>query len=339
MQDSSADGPVVELDGVWKTFRGQAAVRDLSFAIPRGSVCGFLGPNGAGKTTTMRMILDVIRPDRGRVRVFGGPPGAPARGRVGFLAEERGLYKKMRTDAAIAFFGRLNGLKAGEAKRRARALLAENGLADAARKKVKALSKGMAQKVQILAALAHQPELVILDEPFSGLDPVNQQALEAFIRAQAARGATIVFSTHVMEHAERLCDRIILIAKGRKLYDGDLPGALEAAPRRVVLAAPPGVAIASALGGLAVTARPAPVTEDSPGLDGGMVWHVDLGPGVDAQDVLRACVAAGVALARFEPVRPHLHDAFVHFVRAAEGDAPAAPTPGAVHAIARAEAG
>ena len=299
---------ILALDGVTKRFGGKPAVRDLSFSVERGKITGFLGPNGAGKTTSLRMGLGIIAPDQGRVSLFGKPPNASIMKRVGFLPEERGIYRKMTAEAVITFFARLKGIPAGEARKRARERLERFGLGHAATKKVKELSKGMAQKVQIIAALVHEPEFIILDEPFSGLDPVNQKTLEEMVRAEAEAGRTILFSTHVMEHAERLCDQIVLIANGRKAFDGSVEDALGQAPRRVVLEAAGEHDLAGLL------APFGEVSEEACREEGMRRWHVDLAAGADAQGVLKACVEAGVKLARFEPVRTHLHDAFVHIV-------------------------
>src|SRR3712207_1809663 len=190
----------VELEGVTKRYGAVDAVRDLSFSVAAGSITGFLGPNGAGKTTSIRMMLGLVAPTRGRVLVLGSENVRKARDRVGFLPEERGLYKRMTPVDAVAFFASLKGVKTSEGRRRAKELLEAQGLGEWLKKPIKALSKGMAQKVQLVAAVAHQPDLLILDEPFSGLDPVNQQALEDVIREMAARCATVLFSTHVMQH-------------------------------------------------------------------------------------------------------------------------------------------
>jgi ABC-2 type transport system ATP-binding protein len=303
---------VLSLESVTKRYGSQTAVRDLSFTVEEGAICGFLGPNGAGKTTTLRMILDVIRPDAGRIAIFGAPPNPADRERIGFLPEERGLYRKMTAAGIITFFARMKGVGSGEARRRALELLESNGLGDAAHKKVKALSKGMAQKVQILAAIAHEPEFVILDEPFSGLDPVNQLVLEDLVRALRDKGTTVLFSTHVMEHAERLCDRIVLMAQGAKVFDGRVEEALARVPRRVLLETEPTCNLAAEL------ARPGlVVAREGESEDGDARWRVDLPDDVRAQSLLAACVEKGVALKLFEPVRPHLHDAFVRLVREA----------------------
>ncbi|MEZ6023662.1 MAG: ATP-binding cassette domain-containing protein, partial [Hyphomonadaceae bacterium] len=216
----------LEAVGLVKRYGARTAVEDLSFSVPQGAIYGVLGPNGAGKSTTLRMLVGVLRPTAGQISVLGAPPTREVMQRVGYLPEERGLYRGMSARAAIAYLARLKGTPSGKAFKRADALLTDHGLGKVKRKKIKTLSKGMAQKVQVLGAIAHEPELVIFDEPFSGLDPVNQKVLEETIRAQAAAGRTILFSTHVMEHAERLCDRILLIAHGRKAFEGTVPEAL-----------------------------------------------------------------------------------------------------------------
>ena len=215
----------------------------------------------------------------------------------------------MTAEAVIIFFARLKGVPAGEARKRARAYLERFGLGDAAKKKIKELSKGMAQKVQIISAIIHEPEFIILDEPFSGLDPVNQALLEQMIREQAEAGRTVLFSTHVMEHAERLCNRIILMARGEKVFDGTVDEALAQVPRQVFLAAPPGEPMRETLSQFGELA------EESRSDDGTDIhWRLTLKPGTDAQAVLRACVDASLKLTHFEPRRPHLHDAFVALV-------------------------
>lgn len=299
---------ILALEGVSKTFNGKPAVRDLSFSVKRGEITGFLGPNGAGKSTSLRMALGILTPDSGQVTLFGGRPRASALERVGFLPEERGLYRKMKVIDVIIFFARLKGVTPVEARRRGLAMLEEFGLAEVADSKVKTLSKGMAQKIQIISTLIHDPEFIILDEPFSGLDPVNQKALEQIVRARAEAGATILFSTHVMEHAERLCDQIILVAKGRKLFDGTVEDALAVIPRRVILETVSELDLAQTFAPLG------DVVQEAGATDGARRWLIDLGPGIDAQDVLKACVDGNIRLLRFEPARAHLHDAFVHLV-------------------------
>ena len=298
----------VSLEGVSKTYDDFHAVRDVSFDAPAGRITGFLGPNGAGKTSTIRMILGLLPVSAGRITVLGGGDATRVRQRIGFLPEERGLYKRMTPVDAIAFFAGLKGVPEAEGRRRAKAMLEAQGLGHVLKKPIKDLSKGMAQKVQLLSALAHEPELVVLDEPFSGLDPVNQQALETMIREIAARGATVLFSTHVMQHAERLCDKVVLMAKGRKVFDGDVATARCAAPRVLVLEGDLSAADVAALPGLgAVTSEPSP--------DGGWRHVADL-PQAGAragvgQDALKAAFARDLALRRFELKEPSLHDAFI----------------------------
>jgi ABC-2 type transport system ATP-binding protein len=205
------------LDGVTKRFGSFVAVDDLSLRIPKGSVYGFLGPNGAGKTTTIRMVMSIFYPDSGTISVLGHPNAEEVKDRLGYLPEEKGLYKKMKAGEIVAYFGRLKGLDARTAWTRATELLSRYGLGDWIDKRCESLSKGMSQKVQVLGTLIHEPELVILDEPFSGLDPVNAELMREIILQMKREGRTVIFSTHVMEHAEQLCDYIFLINKGRKV--------------------------------------------------------------------------------------------------------------------------
>src|SRR5436190_15068646 len=230
---SLAAASVLELRNVTKFYGSFKAVDDLTFSLPRGSICGFLGPNGAGKTTTIRMILEIIKPNSGTISILGHASALEVRHRIGYLPEEKGLYKKMKAWAVVAYFATLKGMERKAAKQRAYELLDRYGLKDFADKPTDALSKGMGQKVQMLASIAHDPEFVILDEPFSGLDPVNQQVMEEIIRDMAKRNRTVLFSTHVMQHAERLCDRILLMAQGRKIFDGAITEAKALIPRRV----------------------------------------------------------------------------------------------------------
>lgn len=315
-----ASDPLV-LTGATKRFAGFTAVDALDFRVAQGSIVGFLGPNGAGKSTSLRMALGIMTPDEGEARLFGEAPGMETLRRVGFLPEERGLYKKMSPVSTIQYFARLKGLSAADAHKRAFDLLEASGLQDFARSRISKLSKGMAQKVQILATLAHEPDLLILDEPFSGLDPVNQQALEDLIRDQHARGATIVFSTHVMEHAERLCDSIVMMARGRKVFDGTLDEAFGALGRRVRIGVSGGFDLAAALAGAGFAARPD--GDDS----GGSWWHVSLPQGRDAQDALRAALAAGAPISGFAPEEARLRDVFISL--AGQADADSTDRPGA----------
>ncbi|HIG22602.1 MAG TPA: ATP-binding cassette domain-containing protein [Henriciella marina] len=304
-------GPApLELDAVTKRFGGFTAVRDLSMSVPKGSIVGFLGPNGAGKSTSLRMALGVLSPDEGQVNLFGASPNIESLRHVGFLPEERGLYKKMTARATISYFARLKGMSASESRKRADELLDRMGLGEFARSRVSKLSKGMSQKVQILSSLAHQPDFLLLDEPFSGLDPVNQQGLEDMIIEEHKRGATILFSTHVMEHAERLCDSIVMMARGRKVFDGTLDEAFGALGRAVLIGVSAGFDLDAAL-----KPKGFEINERS-----GDVWRVRLPAGVDAQDALRAAIDAGAPITSFRPEEARLRDVFVSLVSEAEAE-------------------
>lgn len=292
----------LELEGLTKRYGGVDAVRDLSFAVEPGRIFGFLGPNGAGKTSTLRMILGLIPPTSGRICVLGSSRLHEVRDRIGFLPEERGLYRRVTPLDAVVFFAGLKGVPKAVARPRARAMLEAQGLGEALGRPMKALSKGMAQKVQLICALAHEPELVILDEPFSGLDPVNQQSLEQLIQELAKGGATVVFSTHVMAHAERLCERIVLMARGRKVFDGTVAQAKAAAPTRLLLNGRLSLGDVMALPGVeSATAEPS---------DGGLRWAARMKLGASAQDALKAGFQRGLDMQRFSMESPSLHEAF-----------------------------
>ena len=214
--------PAIALHGVSKRFGDKVAVEDLSLEVPPGCIYGFLGPNGAGKTTTLRMIVGIFYPDQGSLRVLGERDPAAVRERIGYLPEERGIYDRMRLDDLMTYYGRLKGMGAGEAREVSRRLLSEYGLGEWREKKCNTLSKGMAQKVQILATTMHAPDLVILDEPFSGLDPVNRDVMRDLILQLKREGRSVLFSTHIMEQAEQICDYVVLIDRGSKVLDGSL---------------------------------------------------------------------------------------------------------------------
>jgi ABC-2 type transport system ATP-binding protein len=212
--------PAVEATDLVKDFGDKRAVDGISLAVPAGSIFGLLGPNGAGKTTALRVLLGIIDPSSGTRRVLGRDHPLEAAREVGYLPEERGLYPNMTAREAIAFMGALRGLPLKEGRRRADELLAGHGLGDWARKPIRTLSKGMAQTVQLLGTIVHRPRLIVLDEPFSGLDAINQAKLEELIRSEARDGVTVIFSTHVIAHAERLCERIAIIAAGKIAFEG-----------------------------------------------------------------------------------------------------------------------
>lgn len=303
----------LELRGVTKLFGDFRAVDDVSFRLPAGSIYGFLGPNGAGKTTTIRMILEIIKPTSGSITVLGESSALKVRQRIGYLPEEKGLYKKMKNWAVIAYFATLKGLSRAAAKRRAFELLERYGLKDFAHKPTESLSKGMGQKVQMLASIAHDPEFVILDEPFSGLDPVNQQVMEDIIRDMAKRGRTILFSTHVMQHAERLCDRILLLARGRKIFDGSVAEAKRIIPRRVRIQTGDEIAPLRELAGV-LSVQQLPPATDATGAEGGVKWELELRENADPQAVLQACFSRGIRLQSFNQSDPTLHEVFVRLV-------------------------
>lgn len=212
----------VELSEVVKTYGSHRAVDNLSLTIPQGAVYGFIGPNGSGKTTSLRLILHILHPDSGRISVLGREGVRAANDRVGYLPEERGLYKKMTVQNLLSYYGELKGLKGREVGQRIDAWLERMELGDWRKKKIEQLSKGMAQKVQYIATVLHEPELVILDEPFSGLDPVNLEVLRTAILELRERGSTVIFSTHDMAMAERMCDSILMIFKGKTVLDGSI---------------------------------------------------------------------------------------------------------------------
>jgi ABC-2 type transport system ATP-binding protein len=299
------NSPVLSLQNVVKKYGDFTAVKDISLSIPKGAIYGFLGPNGAGKTTTLRMILEIIKPSSGSISILGGNSALAARDRIGYLPEEKGLYKKMKVWAIIQYFAMLKGMEKKAARARAFELLEKYGLKDFAEAKVESLSKGMGQKVQVLSAVAHEPELVILDEPFSGLDPVNQKVLEELIHDMAGNGQTVIFSTHVMEHAERLCDHILLITRGEKIFDGTVKEAKALMPRRVI------VETSAQLDSLQVLPGVAALQADqaNPAL-----WTIEISEQMNPQEILRHCFEKNILLTRFEFSEPSLHDVFVHLV-------------------------
>lgn len=212
----------IEIKSVTKRFGELEAVSNLSLSIPSGSIYGILGPNGAGKTTTIRMIINIFAPDEGEIEIFGRRMTEETKNLIGYLPEERGLYPKMQTLELLVYFGELKGISKRDAERRGEELLKRVGLYEWRRRKIEELSKGMQQKVQFISTIIHDPEIVILDEPFSGLDPLNTEVLKELIMELKREGKTILFSTHLMEHAEKLCDYVALINKGKKVLDGPL---------------------------------------------------------------------------------------------------------------------
>jgi ABC-2 type transport system ATP-binding protein len=290
-------GLAIEAKGLFKSFDDTAAVRGIDLAVPEGSIYGILGPNGAGKTTTLRILLGIIEPDRGHRTLLGYERPLEAAKIVGYLPEERGLYPAMATREAIAFMGALRGLPLEVGRKRAEILLGQNGLGDYIDKPIKSLSKGMAQTIQLFGTIVHQPKLVVLDEPFSGLDAINQGRLEHMIRDEAAAGTTVIFSTHVIAHAERLCERIAIIADGQIGFEGPVSEARDRLRPQVRLktrneegawrsALPADAALAHGL------------------------WHFEL-PKTGIEPLLKALIDGGAGIEELSIERPGLHDAFV----------------------------
>jgi ABC-2 type transport system ATP-binding protein len=309
--------PVLDVAHVTKRFAGHIAVDDLSLNVPAGTIYGLLGPNGAGKTTAIRMMLNILVPDEGSVRLFGGTGTAREHSeRIGFLPEERGLYPKMRVLDVLLFLANTKGVDRRRARPKALEWLERLGLSDWRMRKVSDLSKGMQQKVQFISTLLHEPDLVLLDEPFSGLDPVNTEVLRETVVDLRRRGKTILFSTHIMEQAEKLCDRVCIIAKGRKLLDDTLGRIKETHGGRHVTVAFDGH------GGnterVFADRRLVSKVEDF-----GQYAELELAPGADAQEILQRLVGSGARLSRFELTAPSLHKIFIDLVgpQAARADA------------------
>lgn len=292
-------GPLaIEARGLVKRFDGTLAVDGVDLAVPEGAIYGILGPNGAGKTTTLRMLLGIIDPDEGVRRVLGRDHPHDIARLIGYLPEERGLYPAMKAVEAVAFMGALRGVPLPEGRRRGRELLENHGLGHAADKQIRQLSKGMAQTVQLLGTLVHRPRLVILDEPFSGLDAINQGKLEGLIRNLAADGTTVIFSTHVIAHAERLCEQVAIIAGGKVPYAGSVDAARDRIPAQVRLETRAG-------DGRWRAALPADARRE------GSFWYFSL-PETGIEPLLRALIEGEAGILSLSIERAGLHDAFVH---------------------------
>lgn len=293
--------PAITLDAVTKRFGQTVAVDTLSLQVPEGTIYGFIGPNGSGKTTTLRMMMNILLPDSGSVEVLGDRSTQAARDRVGYLPEERGLYKQMPVRRLLAYYGQLKGARRADVEREADTWLARLGLSHVADEKVQALSKGMSQKVQFIATVVARPSLVILDEPFSGLDPVNRDVLRDAVLELKRRGTTIVFSTHDMAMAELMCDRIFMIFRGRKVLDGSLEDIQSRYGHdEVHVRVQGGAERLRAIEGVEAV------------VDHGNVQQVRLS--IDPQAFL-ARLTQETAVQRFEITRPSLHDIFVEIAR------------------------
>jgi ABC-2 type transport system ATP-binding protein len=295
----------IELRDVTKTFGQTVAVKDLNLTIPRGGIYGFIGPNGAGKTTTIRLIMSILFPDSGDISVLGYPSALEAKNRIGYLPEERGVYRKMRAGAFLNYIASLKGARGSDLNKRISAALERIGLGGIERKKCEELSKGMLQKVQIIAATIHQPDLLILDEPFSGLDPVSTRLLRDLILEENRRGATILFSTHVMPQAEEICEHAIMIHQGRKVLDEKLAAIRSQFDPRTIEFEPlnPNIEV-SAIAQL-------PGVEQVDRNDSG--YKVLLVEGTDPAEMMHRLINTATPV-RLELSRPRLEDVFLRLV-------------------------
>jgi ABC-2 type transport system ATP-binding protein len=288
-------------DGIRKAYGDVVAVDGVSFDVMEGEVFGLLGPNGAGKTTLIRILMDIIRADEGTITLFGRPFAREALDHIGYLPEERGLYLKLKVVDVMTYFARLKGLDRAEARRRSGAWLERVGLPEVARRKVETLSKGMSQKVQIASALLAEPELCVLDEPFSGLDPVNVRMVQELILDRRRAGRTTILSTHQMNRVETLCDRVALIDKGRLMVYGGVDEVRRRFSR-------PEVRV-SAEGSLPELAGVRERTHD-----GDSDWRLLLDDGTEPREILAALVGAGINVDRFERILAPMEEIFIHVV-------------------------
>lgn len=296
---------VVEIDGISKRFAGHVAVTGLSLGVPRGTVYGLLGPNGAGKTTCIRMMMNITMPDEGTVRLFGDEKGGRHHSaRIGYLPEERGLYPKMRVRDVLMFLAEAKGVDRARASKKTDEWLVRLGLEQWRSARVNELSKGMQQKVQFAGSVLHEPELLILDEPFAGLDPINQDVLKETVVSQARAGRTVIFSTHQMDVAEKICDAVCIIAHGRKVLDGRL-----ADVKRQHGGTNVAVAFEDSTQGAAAMRLLADLVAKKD--DSGVFAELMLKDNVEPQQLLERLVREGIKLRRFERVEPSLHRIFL----------------------------
>ncbi len=295
----------LEIHGVRKTFGDTVAIESLDLSIPQGATYGLIGPSGAGKTTAIRMIMSILFPDRGSISVFGKGSALDAKDRIGYLPEERGSYRKMKVGAFLTYMGCLKGRTRAQASGRADRLLGRLGLTDVNAKKCEDLSKGMLQRVQFVAAIVNEPDLLILDEPFSGLDPVSVRLLKEVIAEEHQRGATIIFSTHVMAHAEELCEQIVMIHRGRKVLDEPISGLRRQFDTRRILLEP--LDLGANLLALQAVAGVENVKLNDEGCE------IRLIAGTDPATAIRA-ISTVVAPARIELARIRLEDVFIRLV-------------------------
>jgi ABC-2 type transport system ATP-binding protein len=291
--------PTVEISHISKSFGTLKAVDDVSFDVEKGEIFGLLGPNGAGKTTAIRVLLDIFKPEHGSVSILGGPMTETKKDHIGYMPEERGMYQDIPLDRCLVYLGSLKGLAPAEVQRR---YLERFDLASSRHKKVKELSKGMQQKAQLITTLIHEPELVIIDEPFSGLDPINTQMVKDLLREQRDKGVTILMSTHQMHQVEELCDRIVLIDHGRTVLYGHLDE------------------IRRQFSGHAVIVRTPNELPTLPGVErveqhNSSAYRLNLAPSASTQDVLRNLVERGIQVDQFEIAAPTLDEIFIRVVQ------------------------
>jgi ABC-2 type transport system ATP-binding protein len=309
---------ILVVDRVTKRFSGHTAVDGLSLTVPPGVIYGLLGPNGAGKSTTIRMIMGIYVPDEGSVSVFGGSGGLEQSERIGYLPEERGLYPKMRVLDVLLFLAEMKGMDRRTARPKALAWLDRLGLGDWKLRKVNELSKGMQQKVQFISTILHDPDLLVMDEAFSGLDPVNAQVLKETVLDLRGRGKTILLSTHIMEQAEKLCDSVCIIARGKKLVDGTLAEVKRTHGGKHVLVNFDG---ARGAADRVFADRQLVAKADV----SGQFAELELAAGADAQGILQALVSSGARLSRFELAEPSLNKIFIDLVGPEAATAAARP--------------
>jgi ABC-2 type transport system ATP-binding protein len=299
--------PTVEISHISKSFGELKAVDDVSFVVEKGEIFGLLGPNGAGKTTAIRVLLDIFKPDQGNVSILGGPMTEIKKDLIGYMPEERGMYQDIQLENCLVYLGSLKGIPPAEVRSRITYYLERFDLASSRHKKVKELSKGMQQKAQLITTLIHEPELLIIDEPFSGLDPINTQMVKDLLREQRDRGVTILMSTHQMHQVEELCDRIVLIDHGRTVLYGALD---EIRPQ---------------FSGHAVIVRTPDELPELPGVEhveqhNSSAYRLNLDPSTSTQDVLRSLVEQGIRIDQYEIAAPTLDEIFIRVVQANEPD-------------------
>ena len=295
--------PTVEISHISKSFGELKAVDDVSFEVEKGEIFGLLGPNGAGKTTAIRILLDIFKPDHGNVSILGGAMTEAKKDHIGYMPEERGLYQDIPLDRCLEYLSTLKGMTPEEARERIAGYLERFDLASSRHKKVKELSKGMQQKAQLITTLIHEPELIIIDEPFSGLDPVNTQMVKDLLREQRDRGVTILMSTHQMQQVEELCDRIVLIDHGRTVLYGPLDD------------------IRKQFSGHAVFVRTPDELPTLPGVEhveqhNSSAYRLNLDPTTSTQDILRLLVSQGIQIDQYEIAAPTLDEIFIQVVKA-----------------------